>query len=424
MTPHQDFHVMIPHRSIIALLFLCPLFTGNLCAADPPAKPAAPGYTLQDCLAIARTQQPSMNAASSSLAAAQSAEYGLNKLRFGKILARDLPIRRQQAALGVSAASANLSQVERDVACSVARMYYSVLFAREQKKVADTVVTRLKATVAVGELLFGKDGAPTDLDQISIDRAKLFLKLAEPKPDEANRGVQRAMAGLREAMGIGPDAPLEIADAKLPDPLPGVKKAEILRLAAELRGEITQASSAHGITVLEVEAQAKTRRPKFPTAASGGDMHARPIPTGSFGDDYKPAAIGIELPTLFVGKREIRMERASELADRAGAVVEKARNLVALDAEDAFLRWEEAFAKIGKLKKAPDDADVLAEKTKTALDNGSVKSYRDVVEIQVLAAQLRAQYNDALYQHAVALTEIERVTAGGFPAGVTVSPAK
>jgi outer membrane protein TolC len=435
MTPHPDSHVAIPqrwHGQSAASLILSTVIAASSNAAEPP--PSAPvtaapnptvrAYTLQECLAIARCQQPSMNAAASSLSAAQTAEYGLNRLRFGRLLARDLPVRRQQAALGVDAACANLTQVERDVACSVARMYFSIIYAREQRKVAETVVTRLKATVAVGEILLGKDGAPQDLDQISVDRAKLYLKLADVKQDEVHRGIQRATAGLREAMGIGPDAPLEIADGKLPEALPGVKKDTIIRFAVDLRGEVGQASSAYGIMQLEVEAQSKTRRAKFPTAASGGDMHARPIPTGSFGDDYKPAAIGIELPTLFVGPRAVRMERASELADRAASVVEKARNLVALDAEDAFLRWEEAFNKIAKLKKAPGDADELAEKTKTALDNGSVKSYRDVVEIQVLASQLRAQYNEALYQHAVALTELERVTAGGFPAGVTVISAR
>ena len=106
-----------------------------------------------------------------------------------------------------------------------------------------------------------------------------------------------------------------------------MKKEEILRLAARC-GARSARQRAPTDYRAEIDAQAKTRRPKFPTAASGGDMHARPIPTGSFGDDYKPAAIGIEMPTLFVGPRAVRMERASELADRAGSVVQKAQNLV------------------------------------------------------------------------------------------------
>jgi hypothetical protein len=41
----------------------------------------------------------------------------------------------------------------------------------------------------------------------------------------------------------------------------------------------------------------------------------------------------------------------------------------------------------------------------------------------VLVGQEKAQFNEANYKHAVALTEFERVTAGGFPAGITVPPA-
>ncbi len=50
-------------------------------------------------------------------------------------------------------------------------------------------------------------------------------------------------------------------------------------------------------------------------------------------------------------------------------------------------------------------------------------SYRDILEMQVLLAQYRAEFNEALYKHAVALTELERVTGGGFAAGITVKAA-
>src|SRR5262249_29760020 len=110
------------HR-FVARILLYPITAASLVAADPitvppPATVKVPVYSLQDCLAIARSSQPSLSAAASSLAAAQTAQYGLNRLPGGRIFARDLPVRREQAALGVNAASANLCQVERDVACS------------------------------------------------------------------------------------------------------------------------------------------------------------------------------------------------------------------------------------------------------------------------------------------------------------------
>src|SRR5947207_8066335 len=164
----------------------------------------------------------------------------------------------------------------------------------------------------------------------------------------------------------------------LPALFPNVNKDAIIAMARSLRGEVNQAESARCITVLEIEAQAKSRFPKFPTSAAGGDIHAKPIPTGTFGSDYKPGAIGPELPTLFVGPRSTRMQRASELSDRAGAVVDKARNLVALEAEDAFLLWEESVSKAGKLGKAAKDAETLAKEFRQKLLDNMGQSYKDV----------------------------------------------
>ena len=115
----------------------------------------------------------------------------------------------------MNAAAANMCQVERDTACAVACMYFAVLFARQQGKVADTVATRLKATVGVGGLLLGKEG-PSDLDQISIDRAKLYLKMATTKQDEVHREFN---GRWRPAGSDGhrPDAAFEIADGSFPN---------------------------------------------------------------------------------------------------------------------------------------------------------------------------------------------------------------
>lgn len=407
--------------------WLAALCIPSLAAAQevPAAAPAgsAPVYRLQDCLSIAWQKQPALQAAAASMSAAQTGQRGLHEIRFGRIFAKDLPVRKQQAAWGVNAAAANLMQVGYDTNCAVARTYYSVIYAREQKKVAEEVVTRLKITVANGETLLGKEGAPDDLTPLAVEKAKLYLAMAETELAKANRGLQRAAAALKEAIGLEPECDFLVADDKLPAPHSGVDKNTIIALAVSRRGEIIQAQSAACITCLEVTAQSRLRGVRRPTAASGGDMHARPIPTGSFGDDYKPGAIGLDFPTLFVGPKATRVQRAQELAVRAQSASDKARNLVALDAEDAWLRWEESTSNIGKLKKAAADAEAIARKSQSALESGVIQSYRDVLEMHVLAAQVKAKFNESMYQHMIALTELERATAGGFPAGITVMPA-
>ena len=249
------------------------LATDEPALADPPAPPATvapaaspavtivPAYTLADCLHIGREHQPSIQAAVASLGSAQMAQKGLNEIRFGSRLSKELPVRKQQSSFGVAAASANLCQVQRDVDCSIARMYFSVLYAREQKKVAESISARLRATVAVGETLLGKEGALADLNTLSIERAKLYAQLASARVDEANRGLQRAGAALREAMGVGPECPFVVIEDKLPPVISGVNKDQIVQMAESMRGEVSMASSAAYIARLEIKAQEAARRP-------------------------------------------------------------------------------------------------------------------------------------------------------------------
>jgi outer membrane protein TolC len=363
---------------------------------------------------LGRENQPSIRAAMASLGSAQNGQRGLNEIRFGR-LSRELPVRKQQAALGISAQAANLRQVQRDVDASVARMYYSVIYARMQLKVAQQIDDRLKAVVNVGQTLLGKEGAPPDLTPLRVEQAKLFLPKTAKRVAEATRGLQRATAALREAMGMCPDFQFTVAEGTLPPVLQGVNKDEIVRLAVCLRGEVNMAQSGAAIAQLEIDAQNAARRVRRPTAASGGDMHARPVPSGSFGDDYKPGAIGLDFPVTFVGPREVRVDRARDVAGRASAAADKAYNLIALEAEDTFYKWEDAVTTIAKYTQAAKDAEALSQRATSALDSGVIQSYRDVLEILVLGAQTQAELNEALYSHAVALTELERVTAGGFP---------
>src|SRR5207249_4720114 len=80
---------------------------------------AAPTYTLADCIQIALSRQPAMNAARSSLAAAQTGYCALANLRVPTFLAPDLPFRRQQACIGISIASAALDQTEHETIYAV-----------------------------------------------------------------------------------------------------------------------------------------------------------------------------------------------------------------------------------------------------------------------------------------------------------------
>jgi outer membrane protein TolC len=153
------------------------------------------------------------------------------------------------------------------------------------------------------------------------------------------------------------------------------------------------------------------------TFAAVGDIHSRQVPPEISDGDYRPGGIPPEMPTTLVGSRSARMERARSLTARAQAVAEKTRNLVALEAEDAYLKWEEAHDKTVPAREGAETASKLAQNLAQTYGAGSIK-VEELLNFQVLAVLSRAQLNEAIYQELLALAALERVTAGGFCAGL------
>src|SRR5262249_27235368 len=110
-------------------------------AQPPPEVPATP-LTLEDCVRIGLERQPAVAAAPASLAAAEAQRRALDNLCLASLVSRELPIRRKQAGLGVTIASAGYQQAEWETTYAVTRNYFTLLYARQQEQVARSVVER------------------------------------------------------------------------------------------------------------------------------------------------------------------------------------------------------------------------------------------------------------------------------------------
>src|SRR5262245_36326131 len=95
-------------------MLLCLSSVGRADTLPTPSEVANSSLTLQVCRQIALGQQPSLAAARASLQAALDRQSAVENLRVPTCLARDLPIRRQQAALGVKIAQAGITQAESE----------------------------------------------------------------------------------------------------------------------------------------------------------------------------------------------------------------------------------------------------------------------------------------------------------------------
>jgi outer membrane protein len=402
------------------------LFLGGLAAAQAPPAPAetpsteeaasGPPLTLAECIRIAIEQQPALAARRASLAAAQEGYRGAEGLCVPVFLARDLPIRRKQARLGVMIAQASLTQAEWETVYAVTRTYFGVIYARQQLKVVDDLVNSLRFYQERVRDMVSK-GESKELTTSTVDKITIYLGLADSRKDEALRGIERADAALREAMGLAPELTIRVADQTLPVPKVTVNREEIVALALGRRAELVQVATAAEVAELEVQAQGKTLRPVASTFASGADIHSHPVPQGISNHEYRPGATGLEMPPTLAGKRSSRVEHARDLSARAAAVVDKTRNLIALEARDIYYKWEEGSRKVPQTESAKDAGGRLAKNTREDFRAGQRVKVEDILTNEALAAQAAGSYNEALYELVVAVADLQRVTAGGFDAG-------
>lgn len=380
--------------------------------AAPAAVVAAPAATLDlaTCRRLALENQPSIAAAVASLAAAEARSAGLENQRGIPLVTRDLSVRRQQAGLGVAIAQAQVELTRQETLYNVTRTYWTAVFARQQTRTADDIIATLRQR-------------KKDVDELekhwSKDTVAALLLVAQGRREAGVQGHQRALAALREAMGVGADYPcFDVADAELPRPPAAAPCCdEIVRLALARRSELVQASLFADITHHEVKAQAaKFLHPTVKTFASGSDVHARLVPQGSHDGEYRPGGLVPEMPTLLVGSRSSRLEQARAYSARAGSLVDKTRNLITLEAQDACLRLQEDLRKLPQFEAAAAAAkraaDTTAQDARKPLETNVTQS--DAIQAGLLSTQFRLQVNETLFQIVLDLAALERITAGGY----------
>jgi outer membrane protein TolC len=311
-------------------------------------------------------------------------------------------------------AQAQLCQQEWETVYAVTRTYLTVLYAREQQKVARDLLQILQTLQDTTKGLAGEKGSNVTIPQ--RDRVLALFEVAGGRQQEAASGIERAKAALREAMGVGPDFPFELPTGQLrANPAP-ITREQVIALALERRGELGQAAGAAQIAALEVKAQTATRGLTAQTFAAGGDIHAQPIVQGLRNGDYRPGAVGLEMPIQLAGTRSKRVEQAEALGARADSVREKATGLVTLEAEDIYFRYLDWSSRAPRVREASRIAEKRSADVRSLFDPLAATpraTLDDVLDGALLSTQLLIQANEAEFRYLVSLADLERATAGG-----------
>lgn len=389
----------------------------------PKARPgeAGPELSLGECVAIALERQPSLRAVKESTAAVEAGYRALTN--FGTaatILSPDVEIRKQQAKRGLMATSAEYQKLHNEVVQDVTRLYYTAVYAKQQHELASRVVLRLDNLVEIARE-FLKTAPAAELKESGMNSLK--LQLMENGLEEARKlqvtarvGREKALAGLREVMAVDARTfPFQIKDKELPvmSQKAAVTQELIAELALDRRPELVLAAA--GVDAFRLEVYAQGRIPfkrAVPTLASGADIHAKEIPAPNRGTDYRPGGIIPEMPTQLVGSKYDRVCRAMAFAQRAEAVYDKARNLVLLEAETAYLDFELASERLAIATRQFALSKQIQEQARAVAEFTKAKDQLVMAEVEASRAQ--SSYFEAVHQYLLALAALERVTAGGI----------
>lgn len=429
-------------RCPLALALLLPVVFGMIATgrADslPEAAPSAAAanpqpLTIETCKQIALGNQPTIAATQAALQAALDRVRALEALRVPTCLARDLPLRRKQAPLGVTIAQAAIVQAEAETVHGVHAAYLGALYAAQQVRLANDpdsgIRRRLKdLQTLVDDLVRRRLRRDVTLPE-HRNLVRSFLETLDGRVAEAEQGELRALAALREAMGVGPDFVVVLpANRDLPCPRVAVPSLpELIALALARRGEMIQAATFAEVVCLEVDAQAKSCKPSMRTFASSSDIHAKPIPSADLGGvNFRPAIVGPDMPAYLNGSREARVRQAHDYWDRARALAAKTRNLISLEVEDLYRQWLNKAEKDAQLEKAYYDALAFSDKIKVSFNPQEDRSYPNVDEVinaGLITTRLQLEWKEAHYQALLALAALDRATACGLALDFDAAPA-
>ena len=387
----------------------------------PQAVEIGPDLSLGECIAIAAQRHPNLKAVQASTAASQAGYRALMKFgTVGTLLSPDLDIRKQQAQRGLAGSSGEYQKVHNELVQDVTRMYYTAVYAKQQMAIADDVIEQLADLEVLIKNILKEAKTPEDLGGLTPGKlltVQIGIREARSLRAEAIVGRKRALAALRQTMAVEEATfPFRVKDQELPlmKQSAEVTREKVVEQALARRPELALAAAGVDVFRLEVYAQGKIPFKRVvPTFASGADLHSRAIPQPERGKEYRPGGIIPEMPTQLVGSKYDRVCRAMAFSQKADAVYESAHSLIVLEAENGFFELELATEKLRLAKEKHDLAINLQKYTRRERSQHQGRRTRSF-QVEVLVAKAQSDYVEAVFQHLLALSALERITAGGI----------
>jgi cobalt-zinc-cadmium efflux system outer membrane protein len=304
--------------------------------------------------------------------------------------------RRDVAATGIDAASAEANVAERDLVAEVKLRYFDVLrlqaaarLAEEDFSIADQIRTRVQVRVGTGE-------AP----RFELIRADTERLNAQRAVQAAAARIDLARAELRRLVGpqLPPDFTVDgnIGDAPGTPPSLEVLRSEMLDRHPELIAARAALRNAESRVALEQE----RRKPAFGVRAT---MERMP--------EVVDARIGLVIQVPVFDRREGPIAEAVAEAERARLLLADRELRLNQALESAWQRYQIALGQVAAYESGILREAEAALRVAEAAYRFGERGILDFLDAQRTFRTLRSELNSTRYDLRAALVELERLRA-------------
>ena len=305
---------------------------------------------------------------------------------------------RNMARLGTEAGAQAFAAARNQLVHEVTRGFYGVLQAQAFADVQAEAIRSIEESLRIARERFAAGGA------VKTDVLNLETQLAQANEDliRARNGAQLALAALNAAIGadlVAADTIAAPADAALAAPPPKCTD----ELAFENRPEFSAARLMRQIKEQDVR---KAQGGYAPTVSAFGSYDLDSEDASDFQDSY---VVGVMAEiNVFDGARTRAAVRAAR-ADLAGARAdeEKARLNLKLDLQQAFLGAQEAWERLQVVRKSLETAREARRIVQEQYQQGAADiALLLQTQVGVTATETRAAA--ARYDYLTALSNLQR----------------
>ncbi|NJD67457.1 MAG: hypothetical protein C3F12_15030 [Candidatus Methylomirabilota bacterium] len=321
---------------------------------------------------------------------------------------------REAAEQGVKVERAKVEEKAADLILKVKELYYSRLLASDMLGLIDEVAKDLDKAIDKTERQL-KAEAP-GADEMDLYKLKAFRGEVLKNREEAQKGFDLATGALIFYSGHDRTLPFELDAVGLEAAPKEVEQADRgAGLALELRPEMTQVRAGLKATEALVKAEESNLYPHFFAAVNGVYAQAgnrtrqqNPWAYDPLNDRYTAIVLGFKYELDFgIIRGKIRAAQAEHL--KVGEMKSLAERGIPLQVRKAHRELAEARETLRATEEGWRNAKKWLVAAKANYDLGVGES-RDLGQAAESYARLRADHYKAMYNHNLALANIEYAT--------------